>query len=152
MLPTFWFSHLLVYSLCLLISSVQVLWGQGRCPSSILDIRIVLELRLVNERFLVFLLRLSVQPWNSCLNPLALWFLLFLPLLCHLGGPALILYPSNQLGFPSVFVFTLLTDLSWFSLYPTTVGPILTCHKSSRVYVCHHSRGHKAQPIDLSYS
>lgn len=49
LLSVFLFLHWLVYCLCLLMSSVQALWGQGHCPSCTLDIWTVPELQLVNE-------------------------------------------------------------------------------------------------------
>lgn len=60
--------------------------------------------------------------------------------MCHLAGPALILWLSSQSVFPSIFVFTLLIS-SWFSFCATVCTPptpLLPC----QVCVCHHNRGH----------
>lgn len=49
LLAVFLFLHLLLYCLCLLISSVQAPWGQGHCLSCTLDTWTVPEPQLVNE-------------------------------------------------------------------------------------------------------
>lgn len=128
LLSVFLFLRWLVYCLCLLMRSVQALWGQGHCPSCTLDSAWAAAGEWVNSHS--SLSASATRPWHSCLNPLAPQFL---PCLISHGSSS---RPCSQTlaqpGFPSILVFTLLTDFFLVFILSHSLPP--TCCKSHPVW------------------